>query len=101
MSMACNNCSSGNLPSFRLIIEDAQAEFIELLRTLMRIETNLVNFPNLTMGSCSAQEFEDYKSKYLDLYDGRSKTGQKESILDDLDFEVELFRLMSPISYNC
>ena len=37
------------------------------------------------------QEFEDYKSKYLDLHD-KVKKDQKEkvSIIDDVDFELEL-----------
>jgi len=40
----------------------------------------------------TGQEFEDYKSKYLDLYDKvRTATSkEKVSILDDVDFEVEL-----------
>ena len=38
------------------------------------------------------QQFEDYKSKYLDLYDKVKSTHQKEkvSILEDVDFELEL-----------
>jgi type I restriction enzyme R subunit len=38
------------------------------------------------------QEYEDYKSKYLDLYDRikQDTTKQKTSILDDIDFELEL-----------
>ena len=38
------------------------------------------------------QEFEDYKSKYLDLYQKvqRDQQKQKTSILDDIDFELEL-----------
>lgn len=72
--------------------EDSQAEFIKLFRTLMRIRNKLGQFAEFDISALhmTEQEFEDYKSKYLDLYDGRSKTGQKESILDDLDFEVEL-----------
>ena len=40
----------------------------------------------------SEQLFEDYKSKYLDLYDKVKMDRQKErvSILDDIDFELEL-----------
>ncbi len=39
-----------------------------------------------------AQTFENYKSKYLDLYDKvKNNDGkQKTSILDDIDFELEL-----------
>ena len=38
------------------------------------------------------QLFEDYKSKYLDLYDKVRTDRQKEkiSILEDIDFELEL-----------
>ena len=38
------------------------------------------------------QTFENYKSKYLDLYDSikNNHVKQKTSILDDVDFEVEL-----------
>ena len=38
------------------------------------------------------QEFEDYKSKYLDIYEkvkGHTEK-EKDSILDDVDFELEL-----------
>ena len=39
-----------------------------------------------------AQRFEEYKSKYLDLYDKVRTNRQKEkvSILEDIDFELEL-----------
>jgi type I restriction enzyme R subunit len=38
------------------------------------------------------QEYEDYKSKYLDLYDRikLDRAKQKTSVLDDIDFELEL-----------
>lgn len=41
------------------------------------------------------QLFEDYKSKYLDLYDKVISDNQKEKvfILDDVDFELELIHL--------
>ena len=47
------------------------------------------SFDDLDM---SEQLFEDYKSKYLDLYDKVKMDRQKErvSILDDIDFELEL-----------
>lgn len=41
----------------------------------------------------TAQEFEDYKSKYLDIYfDTRSPSKEKDSILNEIDFELELVR---------
>ena len=44
--------------------------------------------------SMSEQQFEDYKSKYLDLYERvkHNKENQMESILDEVDFEIELIR---------
>ena len=46
----------------------------------------------MTIWLWSEQLFEDYKSKYLDLYDKVKSDRQKEkvSILDDIDFELEL-----------
>ena len=40
------------------------------------------------------QTFENYKGKYLDIYDKVRRDNQKEkvSILDDIDFELELTR---------
>lgn len=40
------------------------------------------------------QDFEDYKSKYLDIHDKVKRTTEKEkvSILDDVDFELELIQ---------
>ena len=40
------------------------------------------------------QGFEDYKSKYLDLYDKvrTDKSAERVSILEDVDFELELIR---------
>ena len=40
----------------------------------------------------SEQEFEDFKSKYLDIYEKVKGSVDKEkvSILEDVDFELEL-----------
>ena len=46
----------------------------------------------LVISTMDEQQFEDYKSKYLDLYDKVRTDRQKEkvSILEDIDFELEL-----------
>ena len=74
--------------------EDDQLEFIKAFRELMRLKNVLTgfsdfNFADLSMGE---QQFEDYKSKYLDLYEKvKSNTEvEKVSILDEVDFELEL-----------
>ena len=74
--------------------ENDELEFIKAFRELMRIKNILHSFSDfkwedLAMGE---QLFEDYKSKYLDLYDKVKSDHQKEkvSILEDVDFELEL-----------
>jgi len=60
----------------------------------MRIKNILAAFSDFKWEDVkmSEQLFEDYKSKYLDLYDKVKSNNQKEkvSILDDVDFELEL-----------
>ncbi len=77
-----------------LVDEEAELRFIKAFRNLMRIRNVLVTFADYdeTQLVMTGQEFEDYKSKYLDLYDKvRTATSkEKVSILDDVDFEVEL-----------
>jgi type I restriction enzyme, R subunit len=77
-----------------LVDEDAEMKFIKAFRNLMRLRNQLVTFADFdfTQLVMPGQEFEDYKSKYLDLYDKvRTATNkEKVSILDDVDFEVEL-----------
>jgi type I restriction enzyme R subunit len=77
-----------------LVDEEAELKFIKAFRYLMRLRNQLVTFVDFdfTQLRMTGQEFEDYKSKYLDLYDKvRTATNkEKVSILDDVDFEVEL-----------
>ncbi|MBI1931574.1 MAG: type I restriction endonuclease subunit R [Ignavibacteriales bacterium] len=71
-----------------------ELKFIKAFRTLMRIRNVLVTFTDFTFNDLemSEQLFEDYKSKYLDLWEKVKTDNQKEkvSILDDVDFELEL-----------
>lgn len=77
-----------------LIDEEAELRFIKAFRHLMRLKNQLETFVDFdfTQLWMTGQEFEDYKSKYLDLYDKVRTATKKEkvSILDDVDFEVEL-----------
>jgi type I restriction enzyme R subunit len=74
--------------------EEDELKFIKSFRELMRLKTVLITFTDFTFDDLqlSEQDFEDYKSKYLDLYDKvKSSSGkEKVSILDDVDFELEL-----------
>ncbi|MDQ2045919.1 type I restriction endonuclease subunit R [Pseudoalteromonas sp. 20-92] len=74
--------------------EEAQALFVRQFRELMRLRNMLSNFADFDMDSTSMgeQEFQDYTSKYADL--GRqlreNSSKEKVSVLDDVDFELEL-----------
>lgn len=74
--------------------EEDELEFIKAFRELMRLKNVLSTFTEFKFDdlSMSEQSFEDYKSKYLDLYEKTKSYNQKEkaSILDDIDFELEL-----------
>ena len=74
--------------------EEERLEFIKAFRELMRLKNVLVTFTEFEDEDLSMPEqlFDDYKSKYLDLYDYAKghKQIEKVSILDDIDFELEL-----------
>lgn len=74
--------------------EEEELVFIKAFRELMRIKNVLTTFTEFDFDvlSMNEQSFEDYKSKYLDLHDKVKSFHQKEmvSILDDIDFELEL-----------
>jgi type I restriction enzyme R subunit len=77
-----------------LASEEEELDFIKAFRELMRLKNVLSTFTEFSFEDLSmdAQSFEDYKSKYLDLYDKAKHHNQKEkvSILQDVDFELEL-----------
>jgi type I restriction enzyme R subunit len=79
-----------------LISEDDKLEFIKAFRELMRLKNILEGFSDFKWSdlSMSEQMFEDYKSKYLDMYEKikseKNQGSEKVSILEDVDFELEL-----------
>ncbi len=81
--------SVNNLPS-----EDDELRFITAFRDIIRIKNVLTAFSDFKWEDLAMNEqlFEDFKSKYLDLYDKVKSDHQKEkvSILEDVDFELEL-----------
>lgn len=74
--------------------EDAEMAFVKVFRELMRLKNILESFSNFEDEDLAlpAQQFADYRSAYLDLYDKVKTNTQKEkaSILEDIDFELEL-----------
>ena len=79
-----------------LMREDSKLQFVQAFRSLMRVKNVIAGFSDFKWSdvNMSEQEFEDYKSKYLDMYEaigkGKDEGSEKVSILEDVDFELEL-----------
>lgn len=79
-------------------IDDLQGDeektvFVKTFRDLLRIKSSLETFAEFSFDELGIdeQEFYDYQSKYLDIHEERkSHEPEAESILDQIDFELEL-----------
>ncbi len=76
--------------------EEQQLEFVKDFREVIRLRNILSSFADFKFSDTAINEqiFEDFKSKYLDIYRKVQSDHQKEkvSILEDVDFELELIR---------
>lgn len=78
-----------------IVGEDAEKDFIKLFGTILRVKNILVSFDEFAGNEIvSERDFQDYQSKYIDLYQNYSKKddAEKERINDDLVFEIELIK---------
>lgn len=73
--------------------EEEKLAFVQAFRALMRVKNVLESFAEFEFSQTgmSEQEFADYTSKYLDMKPARTEV-EKVSILDDVDFELELIQ---------
>lgn len=82
----------------RLETEDNKLNFIEIFKNILRVLNRLETFSNFDFEDLdiSKDEFESFKSKYVDMYDtlvgSRGTDGTKTSIIDEVDFEIELLK---------
>ena len=78
----------------QLVSEEDELAFIKAFRALMRAKNVLASYTDFAWHELGIDEqtFENFKSKYLDLYDKvkNDHVAQKTSILEDVDFELEL-----------
>lgn len=76
--------------------EESKAEFVQNFRRIIRLINRMKQYENFDFNNLALSElaFNDYRSKYLDLYEEVSsgKVEEKVSIINDLDFEVELLQ---------
>jgi type I restriction enzyme R subunit len=75
-----------------LYSEDEELEFIKAFREIIRLKNVISSYADFSFDDIqiNEQEFDNYKSKYLDLYDKTKNKVEKTSILDEVDFELEL-----------
>jgi len=78
----------------RLPSETEEFQFVSTFRELIRVKNVLSSFTDFDFTDLTWEEqvFEDYKSKYLDIHDKvkKNKSVSPTSILNDIDFELEL-----------
>ncbi|HQN64809.1 MAG TPA: type I restriction endonuclease subunit R [Methylophilus sp.] len=78
-----------------IIGESAQKAFIKLFGSILRLKNILTSFDDFTGNEIlSDREFQDYQSLYLNLHAEFRSTSdaEKESINDDVVFEIELIK---------
>ena len=77
-----------------LYSEEDKLQFILTFRALIRLHKKMSHYSEFTWNDLEIEEqlFADYTSKYLDLKDKLSNSSpiEKTSILNDIDFELEL-----------
>lgn len=76
--------------------EEAEKNFIRLFGAILKLKNILSSFDDFADKEIlSAAEFQDYQSRYLDLYDKLrkiEKEGEAESITEDVVFQMELVK---------
>lgn len=78
-----------------IVGEQNEKDFISLFGALLRLKNILTSFDEFEgQEIISTRDFQDYQSRYLDLYQKWSKheDGDKEDINADIVFEMELVR---------
>jgi len=79
----------------QIVGEKAQKEFIALFGQILRLQNILVSFDEFAGNEIlTERQGQDYRSVYLDFYAEfrKEKDADKESIIDDVVFEIELIK---------
>ncbi|RJT97372.1 type I restriction endonuclease subunit R [Arthrobacter frigidicola] len=81
--------------SQQIVGEAAQKQFIQLFSAILRLQNILTSFDDFTgQDPLAERQSQDYRSVYLDLYAEfrKERDGDKETINDDIVFEIELVK---------
>jgi len=81
-------------PGQQIVGEQAQKDFVILLGAILRLENILNSFDDFAGNEIlTPRQLQDYRSEYLDIYASmRQVAAEKETINDDLTFEIELIK---------
>lgn len=78
----------------RLMNEHDQRDFVLAFQEFARVVKSLENFGDFKftkdISGITEQEFADYRSKYLTIYNESREPSEKKSILNDINFEIDL-----------
>jgi type I restriction enzyme R subunit len=78
-----------------IVGESAQKDFVALFGAILRLQNILASFDDFSGDEIlSERQRQDYQSVYLDLYAEfrRERAAERESIIDDVIFEIELIK---------
>ena len=82
-------------PDIAITGEQAQKDFIRLFGAILKLKNILLSFDAFAENEILAErDFQDYQSRYIDLYQSftKGKEADKENINDDIIFEIELIK---------
>jgi type I restriction enzyme R subunit len=82
------------VPGQQIVGEQNQKDFIALFGAILRLQNILTSFDDFEGNEIlTERQMQDYRSEYLDLYASlRRPTDEKETINDDIVFEIELIK---------
>lgn len=81
----------GNIPA----LDEDKKVYVNLWNQILRLQNILKSFDDFNGNEIlAARQFQDYQSTYIELHNffKQFKNGDKESIIDDLVFELELVK---------
>ena len=87
--------TSAYQPGEAIVGEGDQVAFVNLFGSILRLRSILVSFDDFTDDTLlNTRDLQDYQSQYLDIYANvrNKRTAEKESINDDIVFEIELIK---------
>ncbi len=89
ISELSNKFDPGSIPNS----ETVQRDFVNLYNKILRLQNILKSFDDFKGNELLPERtFQDYQSTYIEIYSQLRKRNERESIVEDLVFEIELVK---------